>query len=122
MCFSWVFLVCLLCYALIQLLRATHWIDLPNFIAYYTTDFLCLPILLPPTVCIVNLLKPKKVFKPSLLLISQLAIGYSVLFETILPRYSSNYTADPIDVLMYFLGGGFYWLVMMKNHKNRSFL
>lgn len=115
------FLYCVVVYFFIRLIRVTQWIELPMFLLNHTTDFLCLPILLPLTVCIIKILKPKAVFKPSILLTLLVATMYSFMFELILPKYSHQYTADPIDVLMYFLGGGFYWLVMMKNHKNIPF-
>ena len=36
------------------------------------------------------------------------------VFEFWLPRHSVKYTADAWDVLMYFLGGVFFWFVMNR--------
>jgi hypothetical protein len=37
-----------------------------------------------------------------------------VIFEGLLPYLSKNYTADPVDVLLYALGGLFFYMVMNK--------
>lgn len=42
-------------------------------------------------------------------------VAYTALvFEFILPRYSDNYIADILDVLMYVLGGLIFWSLMNR--------
>ncbi len=36
---------------------------------------------------------------------------FSFLFEFVLPRFSSRYTGDWLDVLMYCMGGGGYYVI-----------
>ncbi|QJD94517.1 hypothetical protein HH214_00840 [Mucilaginibacter robiniae] len=43
-----------------------------------------------------------------------IVIYLSVLFEWLLPHYSATYTADYWDVLLYILGGLFFYAVMNK--------
>lgn len=38
----------------------------------------------------------------------------SLIFEAVLPHYSKTYTADWIDVLLYMIGGLFFYKVMNK--------
>lgn len=43
------------------------------------------------------------------------AIGYAALvFEGVMPAINASKTADPIDVLMYALGGGLWWFCGRK--------
>lgn len=98
-------------YFLIRTLRVYSWIELPNFLLYNLTDFLCLPILLTISNLLIKILFPSQYFKISVSQIIWLALFYSVLFECILPKVSIKYTTDYLDVIMYFLGGGFYWLL-----------
>ncbi|KOY50838.1 hypothetical protein I602_398 [Polaribacter dokdonensis DSW-5] len=39
---------------------------------------------------------------------------YSLIFEFILPQQLTRYTADPIDVILYFLGGFTFYLLQNK--------
>jgi hypothetical protein len=98
-------------YFLVRTLRVYSWIELPNFLLYNLTDFLCLPILLTIANLLIKILFPSQCFKISVSQIVLLVLFYSVLFECILPKVSTKYTADYLDVIMYFLGGGFYWLL-----------
>lgn len=111
------FLWYLMAYFFVRLMRVKNWIGCPEFILNYTTDFLCLPILIPLTISVLNILVPHNKFKLTFSIVTQVALLYSVLFEYILPRYSLAYTADYVDALMYFLGGCFYWLMTMKNRR-----
>ena len=50
-----------------------------------------------------------------------MVIYVSLLFEGILPHVSKTYTADWIDVLLYVIGGLFFYLVMNKPLKSERF-
>lgn len=43
-----------------------------------------------------------------------IVVFYSIVFEGILPFFLLRYTGDWIDVLLYIIGGIFYWTVMNK--------
>ncbi|GAA0722163.1 hypothetical protein GCM10009430_24290 [Aquimarina litoralis] len=45
---------------------------------------------------------------PLLILVT---IGYSIYFEWYMPQYDDRYTADWLDVLMYFIGMFFFYVV-----------
>jgi hypothetical protein len=72
--------------------------------ASYLDDLLCLPLVLGLVLAVHRLRHPG----PGLILIrghSLVALLlFSVYFEVILPRLSSGFTADPVDVVMYGIG------------------
>lgn len=38
----------------------------------------------------------------------------SIIFEVVLPNFMQRYVSDTVDVMMYLLGGYFFWKVMNK--------
>lgn len=91
-------------------------VNLPLFINNYVNDFLIIPIVL--TICLFVLKKTKnnKNYQLPLALILYLCLMYAILFEFIFPKYLERYTADWIDVTLYFLSGFlFYRLQKSKN-------
>lgn len=76
----------------------------PDWVYFYLTDFLCMPVVL--TICLkaVHLVKKDNKITIALYPILALTAVYSLYFELILPRISERYTADFLDVLMYFTG------------------
>ncbi len=113
--FQFYFVTCVCLYILIRIDRVTQWFRFPSFIRYNFNDFLCLPIILTLTICILRYLKRDQNIELSGRLIFGEAVFYSVLFEFLLPIYSMKYTADLIDVLMYVLGAWFYGVMMKRN-------
>jgi len=96
------FIILIISYALIKFDQATGSL-LPNWIYYYVPDLLCLPILL----CISNYLLKKvtnRFHSFSLLHVVVAAAYITIVFELILPNFSSTYTSDWLDGLMYFIG------------------
>lgn len=83
--------------------------NLPELINNYLTDFICMPLIL--TLCLVGVRLAKQlpqfILSPSMII--SMTAFYSVLFEYLLPMQSIQYTADGIDVVMYFTGAAFYW-------------
>lgn len=104
-------LICICGYLLVRIDRLTHWFVFPDIIHYYLNDLLCLPILLTLTLYVIRFVKRDSTLKFSCLLIFGNALFYSILFEGLLPQISKTYTADFIDILMYWLGGGLFWMV-----------
>lgn len=99
---------------LIRLDRVSEWFLFSEFIRYNLNDFLCIPIVLTLTLCMLRYLKQDYNIQLSIGLVFGEAIFYSIFFELVLPFVSLKYTADPIDILMYFLGACFYWMIMRE--------
>ncbi|MHC5201525.1 hypothetical protein [Myroides sp. LJL119] len=97
--------------ALIIYLCQRNGLVLASWINNYVNDFLTLPIVLSISVFLVRKLKKDPSIKLSISLIIVVAIFYSVYFEYYLPPVNPRYTKDPIDILLYFLGGFSYYFV-----------
>lgn len=77
---------------------------LPNLLRFYLADLLCMPVVL--SICLFSARSIKKDPKLNLSAFSifSLFVFYSVYFEVLMPEIHERYTADPLDVLMYFCG------------------
>ncbi|MCM4167293.1 hypothetical protein KCTC52924_02876 [Arenibacter antarcticus] len=84
---------------------------LPSWVIYYVNDFLCMPIVLYICQLAVRRLKSNKRLKLTLRPILSLTLFYSLYFEVYLPMVNVRYTADLMDVVLYFLGAAFFYLV-----------
>ena len=92
-------------------------LQLPAIINNYVNDLLCLPLLLGVMNYIIRFLKKEQSYVFPIGFILFLASYYSVYFELYLPTVNARYTADWIDVYLYFSGGlGYYFY--MKNKVN----
>ncbi len=80
-------------------------IQLPSIINNYVNDFLIIPIILIPSLFILQWSKGDKNYKISAWVILYICVFYALFFEYIIPQYHSRYTADLIDVILYFAGG-----------------
>lgn len=80
-------------------------LHLPNFINNYVNDFLIIPIVLTPCLYLLRWSKGNKTYMLPLWIILFLCAFYSVLFEVYLPRIFERYTADIVDVFLYFTSG-----------------
>ena len=94
---------------------------LPPFFSYYLNDLLCLPVVLGICLCIIRKFSKNKRLQISLFSALSLAAFYSVYFEIYLPQVTERYTADIVDVLLYFLGAIAFWLVQKKGKYFRNF-
>ena len=83
---------------------------LPPVINNYVNDLLCLPLLLFTMEFIIKRLKKDKCFKFPIGFVIFLASYYSIYFEYYLPKINIRYTADWIDVVLYFIGGVAYYI------------
>ena len=80
-----------------------------SFSNNYLADLICMPIVFYIVVEIFKILKIN--FRLSLPKIIVGVLYFSFLFEFLLPRFSSRYTGDWYDILMYCIGGGGYYLI-----------
>jgi hypothetical protein len=99
-----IFVGSLAVYILIRLLRKNNY-DIPEWINGYLTDLICIPIVLMICLALVRSIKRDSLIEIKPWLIALICIEYALIFEWFLPQKSSIYTADWIDVLMYFFGG-----------------
>lgn len=105
-----VFLFMMAGYSLIRLARYNHF-PIPEMLNSYTTDVLCIPLVLSATLLLARLIKRNHELKIHSLLILLICLEFSCVFEWILPAKSPIYTGDPLDVVMYFFGGGIFYLI-----------
>jgi hypothetical protein len=107
-------------YVLIRLLRKNQY-PMPHWINGYLTDLICLPIVLMICLAFVRQLKRDSSIKIKPWLIALICIEYALIFEWILPKKSAIYTADWIDVVMYFSGGLiFFFIQPIFKHEKKS--
>ncbi len=103
------FVAIMLCYFLVRYIRID--VDSPaHFVEYYLTDLLFVPAMSLFALIFVRLLKMSAKIKISPLLILTQVLLVSLYFEVYLPKITS-YVSDPIDILMYVLGGFIFFLI-----------
>lgn len=89
-------------------------IALPKIVQFYVNDFLIIPIVLTLCLLVIRWLRNDKNYVIPLRFILYLCVLYSVFFEWYLPKIHPRYTADIIDVLLYFLGGFVFCLLQKR--------
>ncbi|WP_424494617.1 hypothetical protein [Salinimicrobium sp. GXAS 041] len=94
--------------------RSVLGIDLPQWMLFYGKDFICMPMVLTICLVVMQFLKKDPNIRLSIITVFSLTTFYSLYFETILPEFHSRYTADFLDVLMYFSGALLFYLVQEK--------
>ncbi|OCB75447.1 hypothetical protein LPBF_08285 [Flavobacterium crassostreae] len=92
-------------------------IPLPGLIANYWNDLLCIPLVLGAITYIIRHLKKDPYFQLPTGFVLLLATYYSFYFEYYLPQINPRYTADWVDVLLYFIGGMLF--LVFENKKTR---
>lgn len=84
-------------------------VQLPYIINNFANDFLIIPITLSCCLFVIRWLINNHEFVISKRVILLVIMGYSLFFEYYLPNFNERYTADVIDVLMYFFGGFWFY-------------
>ena len=92
-------------------------IKLPKIINNYGNDFLIIPIVLFFCLIVIQWLRKDPLFVLKIPIILYVCFMYSVLFEYIFPMYLNRYTADILDVFLYFLGGFVFYFLQNKHQK-----
>lgn len=96
-------------------------IQLPRIVRFYVNDFLIIPIILTTSLFILRWSRNNKSYKISFWIILYLCTLYSIIFEYYLPQFHPRYTADSIDVILYFASGLIFYYLQKNNneqHKN----
>ena len=83
-------------------------------IQFYLLDLIAVPILAQIGLWWMRLIKGKRNELLSIWHIAFIVLSLSFVFEFYMPKHQTRYTADVWDILMYFLGGFFFYFVMNK--------
>ncbi len=75
------------------------------YVRNYFADILCLPILLSVSTLLIRYVKRAATFKLSILQICFVFLYISIVFEFVLPHFSTKFTYDIFDIFAYGLGG-----------------
>ena len=84
-------------------------VPIPYLFQNYLNDLLCIPIVLKVCQYVIRYIKSDITIRLSMLQILTICLGYAFYFEWYLPLHNPRYTADGIDILMYFMGGLFFY-------------
>lgn len=90
-------------------------IELPPWVRFYVNDFLCMPIVLTICLSVVHWIKHDKSIRLSLFTILSLTAVYALYFEIYLPKIEPRYTADILDVVMYFSGSMLFYFLQFRD-------
>ena len=77
-------------------------VDLPAWINNYANDFLCLPLILQTMTLVIRRLKNDLKYRFPLIFVLLNASYYACYFEYYLPQRHPRYTADGLDIILYF--------------------
>ncbi len=94
-------------------------IGLPLFVNNHLNDFLCMPIVLLICQTAVRYIKSDITLRIPFSLLVLITVIFTIYFEYYLPSVNDRYTADVFDVLMYFSGLLFFYL-MENGYGNRN--
>lgn len=98
-----IFILFLLIFILFEALKLNG-VTFPVWTTSYLNDFLCMPIILTVCLKMVHYLTKDRSIKISIAQALALTCFYAIYFELILPQFVDRYTADLVDVLLYFTG------------------
>lgn len=106
------FFIPVLLFLINQLLEKSFRIFIPHVHAYLD-DLLAIPVILGTTLQIYRLIHPKKDdFSFTKIQILIALIYVSVVFEWFLPKFSTAYTSDLVDVVCYALGAFYFYFLI----------
>ncbi|CAN0571507.1 unnamed protein product [Ectocarpus sp. 12 AP-2014] len=97
--------------------------SIPQLINNYLNDLLCMPIVLKICQYAVRFIKKDEHITIPIKISFVLTILYALYFELLLPKLNDRYTADFMDVVLYFIGFVFFlWIenTLKENHKTLS--
>ncbi len=94
-------------------------VKLPKIVQFYLNDFLIIPIILIISLVILRWSRNNKKYQIPIWIVLYICGLYALLYEYILPKFHPRYTADVIDVLLYFLSG-LIFLILQKNKINEE--
>lgn len=92
-------------------------LSLPRLLNNYLNDFLIIPIVLYLCLLFLRWSRNDANFVLKLPIILYVCALYAFIFEYLLPKQLVRYTSDPIDALLYFIGGLVFYLLQNKPSK-----
>lgn len=114
------FILFVLIFILFEALKFTG-VNFPEWTTSYLNDLLCMPIILTICLKMVHYLTKNRSIKISIAQALTLTFLYAIYFELILPQFVDRYTADLVDVLLYFSGATlFLFLQESGNMKQKT--
>ena len=90
-------------------------VNLPLWVNFYLNDLLCMPIVFWICIKAVHIIKGDNQIHLDLFTILSLTTFYAVYFEWYLPRVELRYTADWLDVVMYFNGAFLFYYLQFQD-------
>lgn len=84
---------------------------LPHLINNYLNDLLCMPIVLKICQYAVRFIKKDQHIVIPIKISFTLTVLYALYFEFLLPKFNNRYTADAIDIILYFMGLFFFFWI-----------
>ena len=87
---------------------------LPRIIQFYVNDFLIVPIILTVSLYFLRWSKNNASYQIPLWIVLYLSGLYTIIFEVFLPRFHPRYTADHIDIILYFASGFIFYMLQKK--------
>lgn len=97
------FIISILVALSIYIAQRLH-LALPNWISFYVNDFLCMPIALSLCLVVVRRIKTSTTLYLPMTAIFFLTVYFAIHFEWLMPKLSTRYTFDIIDIMLYSLG------------------
>ena len=85
-------------------------VPLPFWVNNYVNDLLCMPVVLTICLAAVRFFRKDQTLLLPLSAILSLTLFYAIYFEYYLPTYHPRYTADVLDVVLYFLGAALFFV------------
>lgn len=79
-------------------------LPLVSWVYFYVNDFLCMPIVLSLSLEVIRILKKTETLYVPLIVVLALTTYFSLYFEWLMPKITTRYTFDFIDIGLYFLG------------------
>lgn len=93
---------------------------LPEIIDFYLNDFLIMPILLTISLVILRWSRNNKNYQIPIWVILYICGVYAFLYEYVLPKFNPRYTADIIDVVLYFISGFLFFTLQNFYNVNKT--
>ena len=90
---------------------------LPSIVRFYVNDFLIVPIVLFFCLKLIRKINGSIKITFTIFQVLYISLFYSVIFEYWLPKFHPRYTADTIDVFLYFSGGLVFYILQKKSSK-----
>jgi len=92
-------------------------IVLPEYLNNHVNDFLCLPLVLYIGQFCMRIIRSDSTLQLPISLLLCITVYYAVYFEYYLPNVNARYTGDPVDVMLYFFGMLFFYIVEYGSQK-----